>query len=344
VLTRPDGYLDVTNISHLVDQIAALKAQGIAVALISSGAVGAGRALFPQADELDQVVRRQLLSAIGQIRLMELYRQLFAGHGLYCGQILATKEDFRDRQHYLNMRNCIEALLQDKVVPIVNENDAVAITELMFTDNDELAGLVAAMIKAEALVILSSVDGLYAGPPDDPDSRLIPQIDAEDESVLAHIAPTKSSFGRGGMATKLRMAQQSAKLGIDVILANGRRPHILSGVLNGQAPATRIRASRRLSNVKRWIAKHPTAKGAVYLNAGACAALLDPNQVSSLLPVGVTRIEGSFEKGELVKLMDEAGQQIGMGLAAYGHQEARQKLGRQGERALVHYDYLVVTP
>ena len=342
VLTRPDGRLDVTNISHLVDQIATLKTKGCAVALISSGAVGAGRELLPQADELDNVVRRQLLSSIGQIRLMELYRQLFAGHGLYCGQILATKEDFRDRQHYLNMRNCVEALLQDRVVPIVNENDAVAITELMFTDNDELAGMVAAMINAEALIILSSVDGLYAGHPDDPTSTLIPEIEAEDESVLAHIAPTKSSFGRGGMATKLRMAQQSAQLGTEVILANGRRPNILLQVLAGEAPATRVIAKRKLSNVKKWIAKHPAAKGEVHLNAGACTALLDPDKVTSLLPVGVTQINGDFQKGDLLRLLDENGQQIGLGLAAYDAIKAREKLGQQGEKALVHYDYLVI--
>jgi glutamate 5-kinase len=342
VLTRPDGRLDVTNISHLVDQIATLKAEGCAIVLISSGAVGAGRELLPQADALDSVVRRQLLSSIGQVRLMELYRQLFAGHQLYCGQILATKEDFRDRQHYLNMRNCVEALLQDKVVPIVNENDAVAITELMFTDNDELAGMVAAMINAEALIILSSVDGLYAGHPDDPNSVLIPEIEAEDESVLAHIAPTKSSFGRGGMATKLRMAQQSAQLGIDVILANGRRPDILPRLLRGQAPATRISGRRSLSSVKKWIAKHPAAKGEIHLNAGACAALRDPTKVTSLLPVGVTRITGDFQKGDLLRLLDESGQQLGMGLAAYSAKHARQYCGQQGKKALVHYDYLVV--
>ena len=223
VLTREDGRLDITNISQLVDQIVVLKQRGIKVVLVSSGAVGAGLELLPEADALDRVVRRQMLSAIGQVRLMELYRQLFANHGLLCGQVLATKSDFRDRRHYLNMRNCFEALLHDQTVPIVNENDVVSVTELMFTDNDELASLVTGMISADALFILSSVDGLYDGPPDAPNSRLIPEIDANDESVLEHVAPIKSSFGRGGMQTKLRMAQQTARLGANVYLANGRR-------------------------------------------------------------------------------------------------------------------------
>ncbi|MCL4154138.1 UNVERIFIED_CONTAM: hypothetical protein GTU68_005369, partial [Idotea baltica] len=157
VLARPDGLLDITSISQLVDQIADLKTRGVDVILVSSGAVGAGRSMMDIPEGLNKVVRRQVLSSIGQVRLMEIYRQLFSNHQLFCAQVLATKEDFRDRQHYINMQNCFLALLRDRVVPVVNENDVVAITELMFTDNDELAGLVAAMTNADGLVILSSV-------------------------------------------------------------------------------------------------------------------------------------------------------------------------------------------
>ncbi|MEL6357004.1 MAG: glutamate 5-kinase [Bacteroidota bacterium] len=231
VLTRPDGRLDTTNISRLVDDIATLKQAGVQLILISSGAVGAGRELLPAADELHSVERRQMLSAIGQVRLMELYRQLFAGHDLLCAQVLATKGDFRDEIHYANMLACFRALLHDQVVPVVNENDVVAVTELMFTDNDELAGLVAQMLKADALVILSSVDGLFSGPPDNPQSRLIPRVVADDTSVWAHIAPEKTSFGRGGMITKIKMAQRTAKEGIRVYLGHGRRDGLLVGLL-----------------------------------------------------------------------------------------------------------------
>ncbi len=214
VIAREDGLLDLTNISHLVDQIAAIKQGGSDVILVSSGAVGAGRSLFEVPEGMSRVVRRQVLSAIGQIRLMEIYRQLFANHGLFCAQVLATKEDFQGRTHYINMKNCFQALLRDKVVPIVNENDVVSVDELMFTDNDELAGMVASMTNAQSLIILSSVDGLLSAPPGAPDSRVIPTIEPGDKQWLKVIAPSRSSFGRGGMHTKFRIAQKAAKVGM----------------------------------------------------------------------------------------------------------------------------------
>lgn len=342
VLTRADGSLDVTNISHLVDQLAMLKQQGHQLVLVSSGAVGAGRELMPAGDEMDPVVRRQMLSSIGQIRLMELYRQLFAGHQLLCGQVLATKEDFRDRRHYLNMRNCLEALLHDRVVPIVNENDVVSVTELMFTDNDELASLVTAMLNAEALVILSSVDGLLTAAPDDPQAELIASLSATDESVWSYIAPVKSSFGRGGMATKVRMAQQTARLGADVILANGRRKNILLQVLAGEGVCTRIPAQAEPSNLKKWLAQHPTTKGSVQVNEGAKQVLVDANSVSSLLPVGIIAVKGEFKKGDTLRITGPNQEMIGIGVAQYSAEKARSLLGQKGQKPLVHYDYLMV--
>ena len=227
VLTRTDGRLDITNISHLVDQIAELKRRGVSLVLVSSGAVSAGREQIDVHNDTDEVARRQVQSAVGQVRLMELYRQFFANHGLLCAQVLATKGDFRDDLHKTNMLNCFRALLVDEVVPVVNENDVVAVTELMFTDNDELAGLVARMLGVDALVILSSVDGLFDGPPAAADSRLIPLVAAGDESVLGFVQREKTSLGRGGMATKLRIAAETARAGIPVLLGNGRRRGIL---------------------------------------------------------------------------------------------------------------------
>lgn len=343
VLTRPDGRVDITSISNLVDQIAALRARGIAVILVSSGAVGAGRELLPAAETLDSVVRRQMLSAIGQVRLMEIYRQLFAGHRLLCGQVLATKEDFRDRRHYLNMRNCFQALLRGEVVPIVNENDVVSVTELMFTDNDELAGLVATMVGAEKMIILSSVDGLYDGSPNNPDSRLIATVDAEDETVLNYISAERSSFGRGGMETKLRMAQRTAQAGVEVLLANGRRPNILRDLLEDRFHGTRIPAGEKLSTIKRFLAYAPDPIGRIYINAGAAAALRHPARASSLLPIGITAIDGDFERGDLVEILTEDGSSVGVGRTRYGADQARELLGKQGEKALVHYDFLVLT-
>lgn len=241
VLTRPDGRLDITNISHLVDQIAALKAAGISLVLVSSGAVGAGRELLQVRAGTEEVARRQVQSAVGQVRLMEIYRQLFHNHGLLCAQVLATKGDFRDDLHADNMLNCFRALLLDEVVPVVNENDVVAVTELMFTDNDELAGLVSRMLKVEALVILSSVDGLFNGPPEQATSQLIKHVSAGDQTVLNFVQEEKTSFGRGGMATKLRIATQTATAGIPVLLGNGRTPDILSGLIEGEWPGTTVK-------------------------------------------------------------------------------------------------------
>jgi glutamate 5-kinase len=240
VLTRPDGRLDITNVSHLVDQVAALKEAGVRLVLVTSGAVGAGRELLKVSAGTTEVARRQVQSAVGQVRLMELYRQLFANHGLLCAQVLATKGDFRDDLHADNMLNCFRALLLDEVVPVVNENDVVAVTELMFTDNDELAGLVARMLGVDALVILSSVDGLYDGPPEDPASQLIRTVIAGDDSALAFVQEKKTSFGRGGMTTKLRIASETAMAGIPVLLGNGRRPNVLLELRQGQWAGTRV--------------------------------------------------------------------------------------------------------
>ena len=343
VLTRSDGLPDMTSISGLVDQIAELKKMGISVILVSSGAVGAGRSLLPMAERTQKVVQRQVLSAIGQVRLMEIYRQLFLNHGLFCAQVLATKEDFRDRLHYLNMKNCFRALLRDQVVPVVNENDVISVTELMFTDNDELAWWVASMINAEALIILSSVDGVMDGPPDLPESKLIPEIDPTDKQWEQYILPSKSSFGRGGMHTKFRIAGKAANLGVATYIANGRRKNILSDIVNGKAVATLFKPKLKVSGYKKWIAHNEDAhKGEVYINAGAEEVLTSPDRVSSLLPVGIEKVAGEFQKGDIIRILNTSGKTIGLGIAQYGSEKAQQYCGEKGKKALVHYDYLYI--
>lgn len=341
-MTRADGLPDMTSISGLVDQIAELKKMGISVILVSSGAVGAGRSLLPLSEQTHKVVRRQVLSAIGQVRLMEIYRQLFLNYGLFCAQVLATKEDFRDRRHYLNMKNCFQALLRDQVVPVVNENDVISVTELMFTDNDELAGLVAAMINAEALIILSSVDGVLDGPPDAPESKLIPEIDPADPVWEQYILPSRSSFGRGGMHTKFRIAGKAAKVGIATYIANGRREGVLADIVQGrEGGSTLFRPKVGISGFKKWIAYNEAAhKGSVTINAGAELALRSANRITSLLPVGIEAVSGDFEKGDIIRILNEKGRTIGWGIAQYGMEKARQNMGQNGKKALVHYDYL----
>ena len=232
VLTRADGTLDITRMSALVDQIAQLRASGIEVILISSGAVACGRSELrnmPQS-ELDTVDQRQLFSAVGQAKLMNRYYELFREYGIHVGQVLTLKESFSTERHYQNQRNCMRVMLANGVLPIVNENDTVSITELMFTDNDELSGLIATMMNVQALILLSNVDGIYDGPPDAPDSSIIRCVEAG-RSLDAYIQSSKSAFGRGGMQTKCSIARKVADEGIAVWIANGKREGILTDLI-----------------------------------------------------------------------------------------------------------------
>ncbi len=343
VLTRSDGFLDITAISHLVDQMAQLKQKGVSIILVSSGAVGAGKSAIKLSKGVNKIVQRQVYSSIGQVRLMSTYTSLFGNYQIHCGQVLATKEDFRDRSHYLNMKNCFQALLRDKVIPIVNENDVISVSELMFTDNDELAGLIASMINADALIILSTVDGILDGHPDESTSQTITEIDPDDKNIQKVILPSKSSFGRGGMATKFNMSKKVSKLGITTIIANGKRPNIILDINKGIFIGTKILPKGNASNIKKWMAFNEVQeKGLIYINEGAVNALLSPNQITSLLPIGIIKIEGTFKKGDIVRIVDEQGKSVGMGIAQYGIEKAQENLGKKGKKALVHYDYLVV--
>ena len=201
VLTRSDGTLDVTRMSALVDQIVRLRGLGYEIIVVSSGAVACGRSLVKKHGKLDSVEQRQLYSAVGQVRLINLYYSLFRDYGISIGQVLTMKESFATRKEYRNQRSCMEVMLANGVIPIVNENDTVSVTELMFTDNDELSGLVASMMDAQNLVILSNIDGIYDGDPADPASKVIRRVEPDDD-LSGYIRTGKSSFGRGGMLTK----------------------------------------------------------------------------------------------------------------------------------------------
>ena len=343
VLTRNDGTLNVTRMSALVDQLAELRKHGVSVVLISSGAVAAGRSEIKPDKKLDAVSARQLYSAVGQAKLINRYYELFREHHIACGQVLTMKENFSSRGHYLNQKHCMEVMLKNGVLPIVNENDTVSVTELMFTDNDELSGLIASMMDMDALVILSNVDGIFDGDPAAEGSRVIREIADIQQETLSHIQAGKSQFGRGGMLTKCMIAKKVADEGIAVIIANGMKDNILPEVLkkNSTVVCTRFTpSSKPVSNIKKWIAhSEGFAKGEIYINDGAREALLQPGATSILL-VGVTRIDGDFEKDDIVKILDSQGIQIGVGCAAYDGDDARQRIGKRADKPLVHYDYL----
>ena len=340
VLTKPEGDLDVDVMRSLCAQLAELKSQGNQVILISSGAVASGRSLIGLSDKTDDISRRQVLAAVGQVKLISLYADIFKELGLLCAQVLVTKEDFRDRGHYLNMKNCLEALLKNGIVPIVNENDVVSVTELMFTDNDELAGLVSSMLGVDRLIILSNVDGIFTGNPSHPDSKLISEVDYKNASLEQFISKEKSAFGRGGMLTKSNIAHKVAGLGIHVHIANGKTGGILGKLVSAEKVGTHFLPKKNASNIKRWVANAEVlAKTAIVIDEGARKALLS-EKPTSLLPVGVKLIEGTFAKGEIVRIKDSEGNIIGLGRAQFASEKLEELKAEKRQKELVHYDYL----
>jgi glutamate 5-kinase len=342
VLTQADGTIDIESLSNLVNQMAVLYNKGIELVLISSGAVASGRSILNVSKKMDVVDQRQLFSAVGQARLINHYWDMFKKHGITVGQVLTMKENFSSRQHYLNQRNCMRVMLDNQVLPIVNENDTVSISELMFTDNDELSGLIASMMGMEALIILSNIDGIYKGSPDDPESEVIRKIHKND-NINDFIQTSKSAFGRGGMTTKAAIARKIADEGIEVYIANGKQKDILIRLMDekDEVVSTHFVASTdAVSSVKKWIAhSEDFVKGEIAVNANAAKALMGDKAVS-LLPVGVIAIAGEFEKDDIVKIVDEKGANIGMGKVQYNSSKARELIGLKNQKPMVHYDYL----
>ncbi len=343
VLAKSDGTLNVSRIAHLVDQIAFLHKNGVEVILVSSGAVAAGKAVMEPVRKTDAVSKRQLWAALGQVKLISRYSDFFNEHGLTCAQVLTTKENFSSRRHYLNMKNCMNTLLENKVIPIVNENDTISVTELMFTDNDELSGLIASMVNSDALIILSNVDGLFTAYPGTANARLIQKVGIDEAEPVNAISGAHSEFGRGGMLTKLRIAKKLASDGIGVHLANGMKENILTDLLIHEQLAGHTwfePAQKPPSGIKKWIAySEGFEKGRVVVNKGAADALKSEKAVS-LLPVGIVRIENEFKKDDLIKIVDESGNAIGLGKAQYGSDKLNTGVSAQKMKALVHYDYL----
>jgi len=344
VITKSDGSLNDGRILRLVEDVAILYKRGIEVVLVSSGAVAAGRSEVSPSKKTNIIAAKQIWAAIGQVKLMSSYQFLFGKYGIHAGQMLATKESFRDRRHYLNMKNCISAMLENKVLPIVNENDTISINELMFTDNDELSGLISSMMDCDSLIILSNVDGVYNGVPGHTGTELINKIDEDSEDLDQYISSEKSGFGRGGMITKCSIARKIASQGIDVFIANGTRDSIITDIVRRKdVPYTHFVASaKRETGVKKWLSHSDTfAKGAVIINNGAKEALLG-ERATSLLMIGITRVDGFFKSGDIVRIFDEKGNNIGLGKSQYDSKKAEQHIGEKLSKPFIHYDYLVI--
>ena len=342
VLSQSDGTPDLHQMRSLVHQIAGLVHEGREILLVSSGAVSFGRSTGKMIDVRDEIARRQVWASLGQVRMIREYQRYFEEENIMCSQVLVTRDDFRSRRHYLNMRQCLRHLTSQGILPIINENDVVSVTELMFTDNDELAGLVSAMVEADALIILTNVDGVFNCNPSDSSSHLVEKFYPGEPIPPSIVTEQKSSFGRGGMRTKVNLAIKTARLGIAVHIANGFKPDIIRNVLEGNEPHSHFIPAQNIDGRKKWIAhSHHFSVARVVINKGAIEALKS-DQATSLLPVGVVSIAGDFSKGEVVQIVDEKGRLIALGQAGYDSVTAKDRLGQPHQKPLIHYDYLYV--
>jgi glutamate 5-kinase len=354
VLTHSDGRLNEDRIASLAEEVNALWASGRRVVLVSSGAVGSGMSLLHLKQRPTDLAQLQAVAAIGQTHLIETYDRTFRKHGRHAAQVLLTAEDIQHRTRYLNVRNTLLMLVDFGAVPIINENDTVAVDELAttFGDNDRLAALVANLVRAPLLIILSDVDGLYDGDPADPKSKVIPTVARLDDSVRALVRDKKTGLSKGGMASKLEAARIVTSAGENVVIASGRNPGQLTRIMAGESVGTLILAGRKsVSPWKRWIGFSARPRGKVILDAGATRAVV--NQGRSLLAIGVTNAEGDFAKGDVVSICNPEGREIARGLTNYRAEEIRrimglksgkiaQVLGYRPYEELIHRDNLAL--
>ncbi|OGO48827.1 MAG: glutamate 5-kinase [Chloroflexi bacterium RBG_16_64_32] len=355
VLTAGTDRLELEVMSALVGQVARLQKGGAAVLVVTSGAIAAGRHRLGVTRDRKEMPFRQMLAAVGQSDLMQAYQELFAWHDITIAQTLLTRRDLADRQGYLNARNTLLGLLELGVVPIINENDVVAVEEIegaRIGDNDNLSALVANLVDADLLVLLTDQAGLYtADPRRDAGARLVPrvkQIDAE----IERLAGDTRGRGVGGMVTKLQAAKLALAGGADVVIADGREPNVLVRLTGGEGIGTLFPTNvDRMESRKRWMVAGLSLKGSIAVDAGAAKALRD--QGRSLLPAGVSGVKGRFQRGDAVAITDGDGQRIACGIANYSAEEILRIRGVRSDRIetvlghhyggeVVHRDNLVV--
>ena len=354
LVTNGGAGIDRSAIARWAADVAALRARGVEVIFVSSGAVAEGMARLGWTTRPKAMPELQAAAAVGQMGLVNVYEQAFAAHGLHTAQVLLTHEDLADRNRYLNARSTITALLKHNVIPIINENDTVTTDEIRFGDNDTLGALVANLIDAQVLVLLTDQQGLYtADPRRDPDAKFISVGRADDTQYEAMAGGTGTGISRGGMLTKILAARRAANTGIHTVIASGHEANVLHRLLGGEAIGTLLYAPEAsLAKRKSWLADHLQLRGKVTLDAGATKALLHGGK--SLLPIGVIAVTGEFERGDAIGCIDESGRELARGLANYSSSETlrimrkpsseiESVLGYVDEDELIHRDNLVVT-
>lgn len=353
LLTADGRGLDQGAMAVWVEQMVALHAAGIELVLVSSGAVAAGMSRLGWQERPSVIHELQAAAAVGQMGLVQAWESSFARHGKHTAQILLTHDDLSDRKRYLNARTTLRTLVELGVIPVINENDTVATDEIRFGDNDTLAALVANLVEADLLVILTDRDGMFdADPRHNPDAALILEARADDPSLDAVAGGTGGALGRGGMQTKLRAARLAARSGAHTMIVGGRIERVLDRLREGERLGTLLAPERGLLAArKQWLAGQLQTRGTLVLDAGAVKALTEGHR--SLLPVGVTAVEGNFRRGEMVVCLAPDGREVARGLANYSAADAR-KIAGQGSDAiesllgyvdepeLVHRDNLIV--
>lgn len=338
VLTDARKQPDLAQMEQLVSQIAAQRQAGKEVVVVTSGAVGAGMGLLGHQKRPDTLSELQACAAVGQSRLMTVYEQLFERFGLHVAQVLLTHEDLQHHERHLNARNTLVTLLRHGVVPIINENDAISFTEIKFGDNDKLSALVASLLPADLLLILTTVDGLMENF-GQANARLIPVVEDLDEGLERMAGGTDSATAVGGMTSKLQAAKITIRSGIPLVIASGRNKEVLARVLKGETEGTLfVPRPAKLRGRQRWIAFFHHPKGALFVDDGAKQAVQDKG--CSLLPPGIIRCEGQFGAGEVVRVCDLNGTEFARGITDYSSEDINSRTLARVE--IVHRDNLVV--
>ncbi len=352
LLTRDGQGLNSEGIQNWVAQLAQVRGGGVEVVLVTSGAVAAGMQRLGRSVRPHALHELQAMAAVGQMNLVQVYESAFQRHGLHTAQVLLTHDDLANRKRYLNSRSTLRTLLGLGVIPVVNENDTVATEEIRFGDNDTLAALVANLVEADLLLILTDQRGLYdRDPRQDPDAKLVAEGVAGDKQLLS-MAGGSGALGRGGMRTKLIAAEKAAHSGASTLIASGREENVILRVLTGEVIGTYLKAAQgRVAARKQWLAGHARAAGKLKLDAGAAKVIRDGGK--SLLPVGVKGIEGAFTRGEIVSCLDPEGHEVARGLVNYNSEETARIIGHASDKIesilgyvdepeLIHRDNLVV--
>jgi len=353
VVTKSGYRIDLKLFDELAEDVALLKAKGVEVVIVTSGAVASGMGVLGLKDPPQTIPEKQAIASVGQMKIVNSYKERFAKRGMTVGQVLLTRDDFESRSRYLNAKETILAQFAMGIVPVINENDTVVVEEIKLGDNDNLSAQVANLIEADCLIILSDVAGLYdKDPKANPDAKLISRVEKVDALVKGFVGTTKSRVGTGGMGTKLTAAMRAVHSGADAVIASGKSSHIIQRIFSGEEVGTHFTAmTDPLNRRKHWIAYTVKHSGTIVVDDGAARAI--KSQGKSLLPKGVVRAEGKFDRGDAVAITGRDGKVFAKGLTGYSAEEVRaigglasweiiDRLGYKYADEIIHRDDLVV--